>query len=232
MPEKNVHAGHRKRMRESFIKRDFDSMPEHEILEVLLFYAHPRNDTNALAHTLINTFGSLENVLSAPYEELIKVDGVGDNAAVLLTLFSRLALRYVASIDSDDAYKTDDEVTKMIVSKLANEQKEKVLVVLFDKKDKMLNIVEIASGGIDDASFRPRALLEPIFRCEATKFILAHNHPQGFAVPSMADVKTTEKVKEVVSELDTIFADHIIVSGKEWFSMKDSQKYKDIFRKF
>ncbi len=230
MQDKSVHSGHRKRMRESFLKRDFNSMPEHEILEVLLFYAHPRNDTNALAHTLINTFGSLENVLSAPYEELIKVKGVGDNAAVLLTLFSRLALRYVAAIDNEDAYKTDDEIVKLLVSKLANEQNEKVLVVLFDQKGKLLNIVEVASGGLNDAYFRPRALLTPIFRSEATKFILAHNHPQGFAVPSMADVETTQKVKDVVKELDTVFADHIIIAGKDWYSMKNSKKYADIFK--
>lgn len=230
MAEKNVHSGHRKRMRESFIKRDFNTMPEHEILEILLFYAHPRNDTNSLAHILINTFGSLEHVLSAPYEELIKINGVGENAAVLLTLFSKMALRYVASIDNEEAYKTEDEITKLLVSRLANEQKEKVLIVLFDQRGKMLNVVEIASGGFDDASFRPRALLEPIFRCEATKFILAHNHPQGFAVPSMADVKTTEKVKEVVCELDIVFADHIIIAGKDWYSMKNSPKYGGIFK--
>ena len=229
MQEKNVHSGHRKRMREAFLKRDFNSMPEHEILEILLFYAHPRNDTNALAHRLINAFGSLENVLSAPYEELIKIDGIGENSAVLLTLFSKLAVRYVTSIDNEEAYKDDDEIVRELVSRFANEPKEKVLVVLFDKRGKTLNITEIASGGIDDASFRPRALLEPIFRCEATKFILAHNHPQGFAVPSMADVATTRRVKDVVAELDTVFEDHIIIAGKEWFSMKKSGKYDDIF---
>ncbi|MBQ8782768.1 MAG: DNA repair protein RadC [Clostridia bacterium] len=232
MQEKNIHSGHRKRMRESFLKRDFNSMPEHEILEILLFYAHPRNDTNAVAHKLINAFGSLENVLSAPYEELIKIDGIGENSAVLLNLFSKLAVRYVASIDSEEAYKGDDEIIKELISRFANEAKEKVFVVLFDKRGKMLNITEIASGGIDDASFRPRALLEPIFRCEATKFILAHNHPQGFAVPSAADVATTKRVKDVVAELDTVFEDHIIVSGKDWFSMKNSSKYAEIFKEY
>ena len=83
MSEKGVHDGHRKRMRASFLKRDFNSIPEHEILEILLFYSHPRNDTNGLAHRLIKTFGNLENVLSAPYEELIKVDGIGENAAIV-----------------------------------------------------------------------------------------------------------------------------------------------------
>lgn len=232
MQEKNVHSGHRKRMRESFLKRDFNSMPEHEILEILLYYAHPRNDTNALAHRLINEFGSLENVLSAPYEELMKIDGVGENAAVLMILFSRLAVRYVASIDSDDAYKSDDELVKMIVARLAGEQKEKIIAVLLDKKKKLLNITEISTGGIDDASFKPRALLEPIFRCGATRVILAHNHPQGFAVPSSADCDMTADVRKMLRTLEISLDDHIIVAGKDWFSMKDSKKYADIFYEY
>ncbi|MBQ8228693.1 MAG: DNA repair protein RadC [Clostridia bacterium] len=230
MAEKSIHDGHRKRMRESFLNRDFNTMPDHEILEILLFYAHSRKDTNALAHNLINAFGSLEGVLSAPYEELIKIDGIGDNSAVLLTLFSKLAVRYVTSIDNEEAYKDEEAVIKEFVSRLANEPKEKVLIALFDQKGKLLNITEIATGGIDDASFRPRTLLTPIFRSEATKFILAHNHPQGFAVPSMADVNTTKRVKDVVAELDIIFEDHIIIAGKEWFSMKNSSKYAEIFK--
>lgn len=229
MQEKNVHSGHRKRMRESFLKRDFNSMPDHEILEILLYYAHSRNDTNALAHRLINEFGSLENVLSAPYEELVKIDGVGDNAAVLMILFSRLAVRYVTNIDSDDAYKSEDEIIKMIVTRLAGEPKEKIIAVLLDKKKKLLNITEISTGGIDDASFKPRALLEPIFRCGATRVVLAHNHPQGFAVPSKADAETTDKVRKLLKPLEISLEDHIIVAGKDWYSMKSNIKYADIF---
>ena len=232
MQKENVHSGHRKRMRESFLKRDFNSMPEHEILEILLYYAHPRNDTNALAHRLINEFGSLENVLSAPYEELIKIDGVGENAAVLMILFSRLAVRYVAAIDSDDAYKSDDEIVKMVVERLVNEPKEKVIAVLLDKKNKLLNITEISTGGIDDAAFKPRALIEPIFRCSATRVILAHNHPQGFAVPSSADCDMTADVRKMLRTLEISLDDHIIVAGKDWFSMKNSKKYADIFYEY
>ena len=232
MSDKNVHSGHRKRMRESFLKRDFNSLHEHEILEILLFYAHPRNDTNDLAHRLINAFGSLEGVLSAPYEELIKIDGVGESAAVLMVLFSRLAVRYVASIDNGDEYMIDDEIVKKIVVRLSNEPKEKVVAVLLDKKKKILNVVEIASGGIDDAAFKVRALLEPVIRCGATRVVLAHNHPQGFAVPSMADVEATIGVRKALHPVEVSLDDHIIVAGKDWFSMKNSKKYSDIFDEY
>ena len=232
MAEKNIHSGHRKRMRESFLKRDFNSLHEHEILEILLFYAHPRNDTNDLSHRLINAFGSLEGVLSAPYEELIKIDGVGERAAVLMVLFSRLAVRYVASTDSGEDYLPDDEIVKKIVVRLSSEPKEKVVAILLDKKKKILNVVEIASGGIDDAAFRVRSLLEPVIRCGATRVVLAHNHPQGFAVPSMADVEATIGVRKALHPVEVSLDDHIIVAGKDWFSMKNSKKYSDIFDEY
>ncbi len=229
MAEKNIHSGHRKRMRESFLKRDFNSLHDHEILEILLFYAHPRNDTNDLAHRLINTFGSLEGVISAPYEELMKIDGVGESAAVLMVLFSRLAVRYVASVGNGEDYLTDDEIIKKIIVRLSNEPKEKIIAVLLDKKKKIINIAEIASGGIDDATFKVRALLEPVIRCGATRIVLAHNHPQGFAVPSMADVDATINIRKALYPIEVSLADHIIVAGKEWYSMKSNKKYSDIF---
>ncbi len=232
MSEKSIHDGHRKRMRESFLTRDFDTVPDHEILEILLFYAHTRKDTNELAHRLINAFGNLESVLSAPYEELVKINGIGESAAVLINLFSKLAVRYVSAIDDEATIKTDDEIIRMIVNRLANEPKEKVLIALLDRKRKLINITEVATGGIDDASFRPRALLEPIFRCGATRVVIAHNHPQGFAVPSMADVETTQTIKGLLRPLEVLFDDHIIVSGKDWYSMKSNKKYEDFFQKY
>ena len=80
-----LHDGHRQRMKERFARHGLDSFAEHEALELLLYYAIPRRDTNELAHTLLDRFGSLERVLLAPREELMKVPGVGEGAALLLT---------------------------------------------------------------------------------------------------------------------------------------------------
>ncbi len=229
MKNQNVHSGHRERARALFLKRDFSSMPDHEILEILLFFAHPRNDTNALAHELIKVFGNLENVLSAPYEELVKIKGIGDSAAVLLILFSKLSVRYCAYLQEDNGCKSNSQIEKELVAMFQHESKELVMAVLFDAKGKLMNISQVGKGGINDASFRARELIEIALRCNASKIILAHNHPQSFAVPSAADIETTRGVKRLLRQIDIELLDHWIIAGSDSFSMKDSKKYCDIF---
>ena len=90
MSEKTVHAGHRARMRERFIKEGLSGFSEHEVLEFLLMFAIPQRDVNPLAHRLIDRFGSLSAVLESSPAELTRVDGVGENAAALLSLMPQL----------------------------------------------------------------------------------------------------------------------------------------------
>ena len=90
-----LHDGHRKRVIDTFLQNGMDGMHPHEILEMLLFYAIPRKDTNETAHLLLDTFGSLSAVFDAPYEELLKVNGIGQNTAALLKMIPQLARAYL-----------------------------------------------------------------------------------------------------------------------------------------
>lgn len=229
MTENNIHTGHRKRVRDSFLKRDLDSMPAHEILELLLFYSQPRGDTNELAHELINTFGSLEGVLSADYEDLMKVKGVGESTAVLLVLFSRLSIKYVSLLGEEKDFTDKSDVVEMLKMRYKGEKNELVLAAFYDSRGKYLNTVPISGGSINEATFKPRELAQAALRCNASRVILAHNHPQGFAVPSSADVQATKAVRAILMPLDIELTDHIIVAGEDSFSMSESKKYRDIF---
>ena len=108
-----LHDGHRQRKRQQFLSHGPESMADHELLELALFYAIPRRDTNETAHRLLDQFGSLDRVLSAPEQELEKVEGVGQGAAVLLRLMGSIGDRarrpgreekIVASVDQAGAY--------------------------------------------------------------------------------------------------------------------------------
>ena len=73
-----IHDGHRDRKREQFLRCGAESFADHELLELLLYYAIPQRDTNPIAHDLMEKFGSLQAVLSAPPEELMEVSGIGE----------------------------------------------------------------------------------------------------------------------------------------------------------
>ena len=85
-----IHDGHREKMRRRFLNSGLESFADHEALELLLYYAIPRRDTNPIAHALMERYGSLSAVLSAPVEDLKKVEGIGESGAVLLRLVPQL----------------------------------------------------------------------------------------------------------------------------------------------
>ena len=84
-----IHDGHREKMRRRFLETGLEGFADHEALELLLYYAIPRRDTNPIAHALMERYDSLSGVLNAPVEDLEKVEGIGESAAILLSLVSR-----------------------------------------------------------------------------------------------------------------------------------------------
>ena len=82
----NVHAGHRQRMKEMFLKNGFEGFSEHQILEMVLFYSCPRIDTNEIAHNLIDRFGGLCGVFDASVDDLVAIGRISLNSAVLIKM--------------------------------------------------------------------------------------------------------------------------------------------------
>lgn len=89
-----VHDGHRARMKARFVRSGLDNFDDHSVLELLLFYAVPRRDVNELAHALLDHFGTLDAVFEASFEDMMRVPGVGENVATLLTLIPQVGRRY------------------------------------------------------------------------------------------------------------------------------------------
>lgn len=229
MEEKNLHDGHRKRVRQSFLNRDINSMPDHEILEMMLFYAYSRRDTNEIAHRLIKTFGNLEAVMNAAYEDLLQVKDVGENAATLIVLFSRYAKRYMMKSNELKKEFTEEEIMNFLKSRLSHERNEVVVSIFCDNKGQFIKTAEIDRGTSTETAFRTRELVEAAIRCGASKVIISHNHPKGFAVPSQADVNATVDLKDIFAQLDIELIDHIIVADDDCFSMRMHKKYNSIF---
>ncbi len=128
MPEKkpNLHEGHRKRVKERFIKFGVDSFTDVQLLETLLFYAVPKKDTNDTAHLLLDTFGgTFAKVLNADYKELVKVNGIGENAASLIKFVQMVSKKYLISsfAEDDDAFKRTLTALRILCESVSGLQK-------------------------------------------------------------------------------------------------------------
>ena len=119
-----LHDGHRARKKEQFRRQGLDGFADHEVLELLLYYAIPRKDTNELAHRLLQKFGSLQNVFSAPLEELAKVDGVGESAALFLTLLPQVQKRAMRSGGKERVLNSVDKCGRYFLALLGHERQE------------------------------------------------------------------------------------------------------------
>jgi DNA repair protein RadC len=218
--KENLHAGHRKRKREQFLLHGMDAFSTHEALELLLFYALPRVDTNALAHVLLKRFGSLEAVLTAPVEELTRVEGVGEGAAILLRLVpeiykrSQLEKRRLGQHIPDS-----DAAAEYLITYFWNMQEEMVVLLNLDERQRVQGCHVIGSGNGSASSFQMRELVQRVLSDKASFVYLAHNHPSGVALPSRADDVTTQLVRSALHTIGVTLLDHIIFAGSDFTSM-------------
>lgn len=215
------HEGHRKRLRERFAAAGLDAFAPHEILELLLTYAIPRRDTKPVAYALIARFGSLHAVLQASVQELMQVDGIGENAATLLSMMMPLFRAYHKSAEEDKpTLKNLQQCATYCRGLFSGERYEKLYVICLDGMMRRINTVLISTGDVNEVPVFARHVLAAVSSCNASGMIIAHNHPSGVAKPSYEDVAMTKALAQILSGINVVLYDHIIVSPSDLFSFR------------
>lgn len=221
--KKNVHVGHRKRMKKEFLARGLEGWPDHRVLEMLLFYAIPQGDVNPLAHALIDKFGSLSGVFHATYDQLLAVKGVGENTAALILLIPALGGRYLqARADLKGVYNTTWQFKDLLEPEFFGARNERVYLVCLDGKLKLLAVRKIGEGIADSVSITTRKVMETALACNASVVVLAHNHVSGIATPSGEDIVTTQQLARSLRQVGILLYDHFVVADGDMVSMRES----------
>lgn len=222
-----IHDGHRQRLKERFRAEGLDNFNELQVLELLLFYCIPRQDTNPIAHRLLDHFGSLSQVLEAPVGELEKIPGMGQSAATFLHLV-RDAGRYyhVNRSRQEKILTTIEKCGDYLASYFIGRRNETVFLLCMDAKCKVLCCKEIGEGSVNSASIPVRRIVEIALGVNATTVVLAHNHPSGIALPSAEDLQTTQRIAAALDTVDIALADHIIVADRDYVSLVQSGYYR------
>lgn len=212
----NPHDGHRKRMRERFLHAP-TSFSDHEVLEMLLYHAIPRSNTNETAHHLLDRFGSLEGVLNADVRELRRMDGVGPTAALMLTLmgetFRRIARK---ACKAPKSYRQTKELIAYMQHLFVGETTEKLYLLLYDNSLNLLNCVCLNEGAVNCVQVSPRTIMENVVHENASAIVLAHNHPNGIAVPSSDDIEATKNLKIALGKIQIELLEHFVFAGDRY----------------
>lgn len=218
----SVHEGHRDRLRNRYASIGLDGFEAHQILELLLFYAIPRRDTNELAHTLLQRFGSISGVFEAEISELENIPGMGRNSAILLSLVPSLCRRYMNDRWGDKPL-LDSSVKagEFAVSLFMGRKYEAFYALCLDNQNRLNYAALVHEGTINEAPVYPRLIVETALRHKASSVILAHNHPGGSLKPSGADIECTKRICTALEAISVHVIDHIIAAGDKYTSLAE-----------
>ena len=218
-----VHEGHRERMRERFFQHGLETFNEIEALEMLLYYAIPRKDTNPLAHALLDRFGSLDYVLSASEEELCEVPGISERTAALLMMVPQITqLSEVNRANRiKDVTRTEDAVN-FLIPRFRNQRRGNLLLLCLNSQKQITHVEVMNKGAVNYVTFDPRRVVEVALKRQAVSVIIAHNHPDGPALPSKEDDSATSQVYRALNTVGINLYDHIIIAGEDYASYRRS----------
>lgn len=216
----SIHSGHRSRMRERFEKDpDLETFAEHEVLELLLYNSVCRKDTNALAHKLINEFGSLENVMDASFDSLRKA-GLSEASAAQIKQVLAISNYYLLNKNKKCIFlKSIYEVSGYFGVYFASKNNECVYAALLDANGKILTAINLGRGGPTSTDVDTYKLLSAVSAKGAVRVVLMHNHPAGNLLPSVADLSTTGNIMIQLTIMQATLIDHIVFgSNGNYFS--------------
>ncbi len=220
------HDGHRERLRQRFIEEGLDHFEPKQVLELLLFFCIPRKDTNELAGRLLEHFGGFRQVVEAPVDVLKTVDGLGDKAALFLSLMNQYARYYqVKEFEEGRPMTSLAECNEYLARQFVGRRNETVFVLFLDAKCKMIHCRNMGEGSVNSAAVPIRRIVELALSLNASSVVLAHNHPSGIALPSDDDVLTTKRLARALRAVDVELVDHIVVADGDFVSMVHSKLY-------
>src|SRR5262245_4699368 len=206
------YLGHRERLRQRFRSGGVETLPDYELLELVLFRAIPRQDVKPLAKALIGRFGNLAEVLSASPERLKEVPGMGESVVTELKIVRAAGMRLIrAEIRPRTLLSSWSGVLDYCHAAMAFADREQFRILFLDKKNGLIADEIQSQGTVDHTPVYPREVIKRALELASSAIVLVHNHPSGDPTPSAADIDMTRRLLETGEKLSIKVHDHIII---------------------
>jgi DNA repair protein RadC len=221
-------GGHRRRLREKFLKGGLDGFLDYEVLEILLTLGTPRRDCRELARRLLRDYKNLRSVLEADAHELTKFQGLGPHNIFGLKLVREVSGRFLRDKMLSKPYgRSSKEVFDYLYLSLRDAKKEKFKVLFLDAKNRIIEEKTLFEGTVDSSAVYPREIMKDALRYDASSLIFVHNHPSGDPEPSASDKRITKDLVLAARVMQLNVLDHIIIGDDRYFSFADHGLIED-----
>ena len=201
-------------MKEQFRRIGIDALEPHEVLEIMLFYCIPQGDTNGLAHILINRFGGFSEVFNASYDELLSVNGVGENTAFFIKFIPQLISMFTAKSYEGLQLSNSETMCKFFMTQFLGANVEQLRLLCLDDDLTFKKSVLISAGDACSTSVNIQKIVQSTLSASSSRIVLAHNHPNSSCEPSKADLAVHDELESVLKSLNIELVDNIVV-GKD-----------------
>lgn len=228
--------GHRKRLREKFLKGGLSAFLDYEIIELLLTLGTPRKDCKQQAKEALRRFRSLRGIVEAAADELQEIKGIGPHNIFGLKLIQEVSRCYLKERMMSKPYcHSSKEVFDYLFHALRDLRREKFKVLFLDAKNQILMEETIFEGTVDSSAIYPREIMKEALKCDASSLIFVHNHPSGDPEPSLSDKEITKELVFAANVMQLKVLDHIIIGNNRYFSFADQgliEDYDIMFQNF
>ena len=223
--DKNVHSGHRERVRKRFINdNSLDNFEYHQILEMLLFYTNQQRDTNKLAHKMLEEYGSFHTLLDARPEDIMKRCKVSEVTAVLISMIPHILKKYLRSKWNRREIISSPKIAyKYFQALLLGRGTESFYMLCLDINKRLIREVNVSDGNVRQSYVYIDRILEQAILYQASFIIIGHNHPAGTGKPSSPDVESTNRIRSALDHIGVTLIDHIIIFDDRYFSFAEKE---------
>lgn len=212
-------AGHRKRLREKFLKSGLAGFHDYEIIELLLSLGTPRKDCKLPAKEAISRFKTLRGVLEASPEELQQINGIGPHSAFGIKLAQEVAREFLKEkIIDKPVYQSAQEIFDYLYHSLRDLKKEVFKVIHLNSQNQIMETEDLYEGTVNGSAVSPREVIESAIRNRAVSLIFVHNHPSGNPEPSQSDKELTRDLVYAGGIMRIKVLDHIVIGNDRYFS--------------
>ena len=214
-------VGHRARLRQKLADSGGDALHDHELIEYLLALAIPRRDTKPLAKALLREFGGIGGLMSADWQSIARVPGMGDTSIAAVKIVQATALRMLRNdVAARPVLASWQALLDYLRADMAHLAIERVRVLHLNSRNMLIRDDHMGDGSIDQAAIYVREVIKRAMDLGSAALILVHNHPSGDPSPSRQDIDITRQIAEAGKRLGIAVHDHIIMAASGHASLR------------